>query len=108
MADEQKDPYLEVMREVVTTKQERGAMYRMEPKDIVPVEVLESMLLYKVTREYYANDPAKKRDELIDTINYAAFIIMRMDLDAKVIPHIQAAIKRADAKRKDPVANAEK
>ena len=41
MADkEQKDSYLEVMREVVTTKQERGTLYWIEPKDLVPVEVL--------------------------------------------------------------------
>jgi hypothetical protein len=101
MADkEQKDSYLEVMREVVTTKQERGTLYRIEPKDMVPVEVLEAMLMYKATRMYYVTDPKKKRDELIDIINYAAFAIMRLDLDAACLPKIQEAIKRAKESEK--------
>ena len=76
-----KDPYLEVIREVVGTKHERGELYKKEPKDIVPIEALEGVLLYKVTRAYNAIDTSKKRDNLIDAINYAAFIVERIDAE---------------------------
>lgn len=84
MADkDSKDPYLEVLREVVATKNERGGLYREEPKDVAPIEALEGVLMYKATRAFYVTDNKKKRDELIDIINYAAFIVMRMDMKAK-------------------------
>jgi hypothetical protein len=76
----EKDPYLEVLREVVAIKNERGTLYRKEPKDESPLESLEGVLMYKATRAFYTTDDKKKRDELIDIINYAAFIVMRMDM----------------------------
>ena len=93
---EQKDPYLEVMREVVSTKQERGTLYKQEPKDVVPVEVLEGMMMYKATRAFYSTDAKKKRDELIDLINYSAFIVMRLDLEAVALPRIKEIIDRTN------------
>lgn len=54
MADEKNiqsnDPYLAVLREVVSTKMERGSLYVKEPKDVAPIEALEGILLYKAHR----------------------------------------------------------
>jgi len=82
-ANDNKDSYLEVIQEVVATKNERGALYREEPKDVAPIEALEGVLMYKATRAFYSIDNDRKRDNLIDIINYAAFIVMRMDMKAK-------------------------
>ena len=98
------DSYLKVMREVVGTKNERGELYRVEPKDIVPVEVLEGILFYKATRAYNAKDNKKKRDELIDVINYAAFVIARLDLNAEVLPKIKESVDRVHARNPDKPA----
>jgi hypothetical protein len=78
-----KDPYLGIIQEVISIKNGRGTMYREEPKDVAPLESLEGVLMYKAMRAFYALDNSKKRDELLDVINYAAFIVMRMDMKAK-------------------------
>jgi hypothetical protein len=92
------ESYLAVMREVVSTKIERGTLYTQEPKDVAPVEALEGVLMYKATRAFYSSDNKKKRDELIDIINYAAFIIARIDMYEKAAPVIRKSIEQARSK----------
>jgi hypothetical protein len=70
--------YEEVLKEVTNTKKQRGKLYRREPKDVVPVEVLLSMVYYKATRAYESTDQRKTRDELIDLINYSLFALEKI------------------------------
>lgn len=70
--------YESVIAEVAKIKEQRGSMYRVEPKDIVPIEFLEAMTVLKAYRGYYGNNVEKKIDEYRDLINYSVFIIDRL------------------------------
>ena len=72
------DRYKEIVNQVAAVKEQRGKMYRTEPKDIVPIEVLEAVALLKAYRGYEGIDIDKKIDEYTDLMNYSAFIIERL------------------------------
>jgi hypothetical protein len=93
--------YLNIMKEVVNVKLQRNENYTIEPRTVLPIEALDGMLLTKAMRIFYAKNKAHKRDDLIDIINYAAFIIEREDLDALVLPKIQESIDRVRRKQKN-------
>ena len=71
--------YEEILEDVLAIKVERGAMYRTEPRDVVPIEVLEAVALLKAYRGYEGLSIEKKIDEYRDLINYSAFIIERLE-----------------------------
>lgn len=70
--------YESVIVEVAKIKEQRGSIYRVEPRDIVPIEFLESIIVLKAYRGYYGNNTEKKIDEYRDIINYCAFVIDRL------------------------------
>jgi hypothetical protein len=71
--------YEEILEDVLAIKVERGELYRVEPKDVVPIEVLEAVILLKAYRGYEGISIEKKIDEYRDTINYCAFVIERLE-----------------------------
>lgn len=71
--------YEKILEDVLAIKVERGEMYRTEPKDVVPVEILEAVALLKAYRGYESLSIEKKIDEYRDLINYSAFIIERLE-----------------------------
>jgi hypothetical protein len=75
--------YEEILEDALAIKVERGSMYRTEPKDIVPIEVLEAVALLKAFRGYEGLSVEKKIDEYRDLINYSAFIIERLKNEQK-------------------------
>jgi hypothetical protein len=83
------DKYKEIISRAVEVKEQRGTLYRTEPKDIVPIEVLEAVALLKAFRGYEGLSIEKKIDEYTDLLNYSAFIIERLqDLKSKNVSHI--------------------
>ena len=70
--------YKQIVEMVAAVKEQRGKMYRTEPKDIVPIEILEAVALLKAYRGYEGIDIDKKIDEYTDLMNYSAFIIERL------------------------------
>jgi hypothetical protein len=75
--------YKQIVEMVAAVKEQRGKMYRTEPKDIVPIEILEAVALLKAYRGYEGIDIDKKIDEYTDLMNYSAFIIERLQ-DLKI------------------------
>jgi hypothetical protein len=73
------DRYKEILARVAEVKEQRGSLYRTEPKDIVPIEVLEAVVLLKAYRGYEGLSIEKKIDEYTDLMNYSAFIIERLE-----------------------------
>jgi hypothetical protein len=71
--------YKKIVEEVAAIKEQRGKMYRTEPKDIVPIEILEAVALLKAYRGLEGIDIDKKIDEYRDLMNYSAFIIERLE-----------------------------
>lgn len=71
--------YEKILENALAIKVGRGAMYRNEPKDVVPIEVLEAVALLKAYRGYEGLSIEKKIDEYRDLINYSAFIIERLE-----------------------------
>ena len=71
--------YEKILEDVLAIKVERGELYRVEPKDVVPIEVLEAVILLKAYRGYEGISTEKKIDEYRDTINYAIFVIERLE-----------------------------
>jgi len=71
--------YEKILEDVLAIKIERGELYRVEPKDVVPIEVLEAVILLKAYRGYEGLSTEKKIDEYRDTINYCAFAIERLE-----------------------------
>jgi hypothetical protein len=72
------DTYEEIVKEVMSLKQERGSKYRTEPRTIVPLEVLEGQVYLKAVRGYEKKSPEDKIEEYKDCINYCAFVIERL------------------------------
>ena len=66
--------YKEILARVTQVKEQRGAMYRNEPRKTVPLEILEAVALLKAYRGYESLNTEKKIDEYTDLINYACFI----------------------------------
>jgi len=85
--------YKQIVEMVAAVKEQRGKMYRTEPKDIVPIEILEAVALLKAYRGYEGIDIDKKIDEYTDLMNYSAFVIERLQ-DLKSQEH--AAAKHVD------------
>lgn len=79
------DRYKEIVERVAAVKEQRGKMYRAEPKDIVPIEILEAVALLKAYRGYEGVSIEKKIDEYTDLMNYSAFIIERLENKLKGI-----------------------
>jgi hypothetical protein len=71
--------YDEIIARAAQVKKQRGSMYRVEPKDVVPIEVLEAVALLKAYRGYEGLSIEKKIDEYTDLMNYSAFIIERLE-----------------------------
>lgn len=98
--------YKQIVEMVAAVKEQRGKMYRTEPKDIVPIEVLEAVALLKAYRGYEGIDIDKKIDEYTDLMNYSAFLIERLqdlkaqstvmvgDIKTKVIPGVKKGFLR--------------
>jgi len=79
------DKYKEIISRAIEVKEQRGTLYRTEPKDIVPIEVLEAVALLKAFRGYEGLSIEKKIDEYTDLLNYSAFIIERLqDLKSSI------------------------
>lgn len=74
--------YDEILKDIAKIKEQRGSMYRVESKDIVPLEFLEAAVVLKAYRGYYGNNTEKKIDEYRDLINYGIFVIERLQKDA--------------------------
>lgn len=75
--------YKEIIARAAEVKEQRGAMYRNEPKDIVPIEVLEAVALLKAFRGYESLSIEKKIDDYTDLVNYCAFIVERLENERK-------------------------
>jgi len=73
------DKYKEILARVTQVKEQRGAMYRNEPRKTVPLEILEAVALLKAYRGYESLNTEKKIDEYTDLINYVCFIIERLE-----------------------------
>lgn len=72
------DGYDAIVKDVMSLKQERGSKYRIEPRTIVPIEVLEGQVYLKAVRGYEKKTPEDKIEEYRDCINYCAFVIERL------------------------------
>jgi hypothetical protein len=72
------DLYRKIMEDISEVKEQRGRMYRREPKDIVPIETLEHLAYLKAVRGMESVDLDKKIDEYKDLINYAVFVLERL------------------------------
>ena len=83
------DRYTEILARVAKIKEQRGAMYRNEPRKTVPLEILEAVALLKAYRGYESISTEKKIDEYNDLINYSVFIIERLE-DQQKQEHLNA------------------
>jgi glutaredoxin len=72
------DDYKRIMKDIFDVKEQRGKMYRKEPKDIVPIETLEHLAYLKSVRGMECLDLGKKIDEYTDLVNYAVFVLERL------------------------------
>jgi hypothetical protein len=72
------DMYKRIMNDIFNVKEQRGQMYRREPKDIVPIETLEHLVYLKSVRGMEALDLDKKIDEYTDAVNYCVFVLERL------------------------------
>lgn len=72
------DKYDAIVKDVMSLKSERGSKYRIEPRTIVPIEVLEGQVYLKAVRGYEKKTPEDKIEEYKDCINYCAFVIERL------------------------------
>jgi hypothetical protein len=72
------DRYDAIVKDVMSLKAERGSKYRIEPRTIVPIEVLEGQVYLKAVRGYEKKTPEDKIEEYRDCINYCAFVIERL------------------------------
>ena len=66
------------MKDIFEVKEQRGLMYRREPKDIVPIETLEHLAYLKAVRGMESLNLDKKIDEYTDLANYAVFVLERL------------------------------
>jgi hypothetical protein len=73
------DNYKDILLRIAAIKEERGEMYRHEPKDLAPVEALEGMVLYKAYRAFESLSIEKKIDEYRDLANYAIFVLEQLE-----------------------------
>jgi len=71
--------YERILKDATEIKHQRGKMYRQEPKDVVPIEILEAVAYLKAVRGYEGLSIEKKIDEYTDLINYCVFIIERLE-----------------------------
>ena len=72
------DEYKRIMKDIFEVKEQRGKMYRKEPKDIVPIETLEHLAYLKAVRGMESLNLDKKIDEYTDLVNYAVFVLERL------------------------------
>jgi hypothetical protein len=72
------DAYKKIMDDIFKVKEQRGLMYKQEPKDIVPIETLEHLVYLKSVRGMQSLNLDKKIDEYTDAVNYAVFVLERL------------------------------
>jgi hypothetical protein len=72
------DMYKKIMEDIFKVKEQRGLMYKREPKDIVPIETLEHLAYLKAVRGMESLNLDKKIDEYTDLVNYSVFVLERL------------------------------